>query len=455
MTAATAYVVGICGSNGIVPLLPRYQDKLGLSAFESAVIFAMYFVPLVAVLLIGARTPLARYSRFVLIGAMGCAVAANLLLLFGSSVGALLYPGRFLVGLCSALATGAGAAVMSAGLGPRGRQFVSGASMFGAGVGLALSTAVVVWLPGPMTTVYLLNIVVSALCGLVLVADLRSGPLLLPEARASTASLAPARPRPRQPIAYLIGALAWAIGALATGVFPAAVLRQGVTDSLPVALALCGSALFAAAAATVPREGVSRWIRTIPAAAVAMAAGMLCAAIGVAAGSVVLLLVGSTFSGLVQVAAVRIGQARVTAGLGPVDHGRVVSGYTALAYLGAWVFVVLGGAAVALFGVSGGVLTIAAIFAACCLAVGAAAHISRTRFGVVADRELEIRSSDCNSTAECTRVMELLPARSGDDTVGRLADRNSEGEWQCSDWDGFSATASECSPGTAIGPAAR
>src|SRR5690606_40202879 len=105
------------------------------------------------------------------------------------------------------------------------------------------------------------------------------------------------RGRGGQPIAYLIGALAWAIGALATGVFPSAVLRQGVTDSLPVALALCGSALFAAAAATVPREGVSRWIRTIPAAAVTMAAGMLCAAIGVAAGSGVLVLAGSTFSG--------------------------------------------------------------------------------------------------------------------------------------------------------------
>src|SRR5690606_37115805 len=276
-----------------------------------------------------ARTSLARYSRFVLIGAMGCAVVANLLLLFGANHGALLYPGRFLVGLCSALATGAGAAVMSAGLGPRGRQFVSGASMFGAGIGLALATAVVVWLPGPTTTIYLLNVVLSAVCAVVLAVDLRDGPLLLPEGQAATAQVPTAQvapgqaiagqagagrpdsvrggpavgspvagPRGRggQPIAYLIGALAWAIGALAwaigalaTGVFPAAVLRQGVTGSLPVALALCGSALFAAAAATVPREGVSRLVRSIPAAGVAMAAGMLCAALGVALGSVPLL----------------------------------------------------------------------------------------------------------------------------------------------------------------------
>src|SRR5690606_31191247 len=110
MAAATAFGAGIGAYNGLVHPLPDYHDELGLSPFESAVIFAMYFVPLVAVLLIGARTSLARYSRFVLIGAMGCAVVANLLLLFGANHGALLYPGRFLVGLCSALATGAGAA---------------------------------------------------------------------------------------------------------------------------------------------------------------------------------------------------------------------------------------------------------------------------------------------------------------------------------------------------------
>lgn len=431
--AVAAFVVAICGSNAITPLLPEYQSRLGMSPLATATVFAMYFGPLVVVLLIGALTSLARYARVALVVALASGVVANLLLMQGVSQTWLLYPGRLLVGLSSALATGSAAAVAVAALGARGKRFVGGASMLGAGTGLALAAVVVAWLPGTFTTVYLLNAVVAGVFLLALLADLRHGPLLLgdepPACRVPRAPDAPApgggtaRGGGRDPIAYLAGALGWAVGGLATGVLPAAVLARGLTDSLLTALTLCGSALFAAAAGSlVPALG--RTDRLHPALAV-LAAGMGAAGAGVVTGHAWLLLTGSIAAGFGQVAAFRAGLARVSAGLGPVAQGRVMSGYSAVAYLGAAAFVLCGGALVSAFGPRAGVAAVAAVFVACCAAL---AFAERLPIGVVHSGRSEKTSSEVVQTPSRTGVIELLPARSHRDTAAGLAVCGSEGE---------------------------
>ncbi|MFC8045251.1 MFS transporter [Nocardia sp. NPDC057353] len=463
--AVAAFVVAICGSNAITPLLPEYQTRLGMSPLATAAVFAMYFVPLVVVLLLGALTSLARYARVVLVAALASGVVANLLLMQGVSQTWLLYPGRLLVGLSSALATASAAAVAVAALGARGRQFVGGASMLGAGTGLALAAVVVAWLPGTFTTVYLLNAVVAGAVLLALAADLRHGRVLLgdepagggagrfgdePNAcgaprvsdapapgagtapggecsttglRASATAAQRGHGMHRAPIAYLAGALGWAVGGLATGVLPAAVLARGLTDSLLTALTLCGSALFAAAAGSlVPALG--RADRLSPVLAV-LAAGVGAAGAGIVVGNAWLLLAGSVAAGFGQVAAFRAGLALVSTGLGPVAQGRVMSGYSAVAYLGAAAFVLCGGALVSALGPRAGVAAVAAVFVACCAALAFAGWLP---LGVVAGEKRGNARSEAVRTAQRTGVIELLPARSHRDTAAGLAVCGSEGE---------------------------
>jgi hypothetical protein len=361
----------ICGSNALTPLLPHYQDKHDLGSVSSAAIFSMYFLALMTVLLISARTSLVRHARTILPAALMTGMAADLLQIAGDWVPALLYPGRFLTGASVALSTGAAAAVMVAVRGERGRAFISTGSLLGAGGGLAVAMLIVVLLPAPSVTVYVLHVGALGICLATLVIGLRRSPWVLATG-GSEVPLVPitASPRPHLRVlvrAHLLGGLSWAVGALSVGVLPVALLDRGVTDSLLVALSLAGSCLFATSLAGMAGLGTRR-MRSAAMAAGALGVGWSIAAVGLVLALPVAVLAGCVVAGLGQAAGYGVGLGTLTRGLDPVRQGKVASGYSAVSYAGAGVFVLSAGASVAIWGTSTGIAVISAVYALCCAA---------------------------------------------------------------------------------------
>lgn len=367
---AAGFVLVIGGSNALTPLLPYYQDEHGLGAVESAAIFSMYFLALMTVLMASARTSLVRHARTVLPVALLTGVVADLLLVTGDHIPGLLYPGRFLTGTSVALSTGAAAAMMVAIRGERGRAFIGTGSLLGAGGGMATAIVIVVFLPAPAVTVYLLHAAALVVCLGVLLLGLKRSPGVLARSTESVtiAPRAPVRTSIRLRVgAHLLGGLAWAVGALAVGVMPAALLDRGVTNSLLIALGLSGACLFASTAAGLAGFGMRRLTSSGP-AIVVLGVGWSVAACGLITGWAAAVLIGCITAGFGQAAGYRVGLARLTRGLDPIRQGQVAAGYSAASYAAAGVFVLGAGGLIALTGTSTGMLVISLIFAVCCVA---------------------------------------------------------------------------------------
>lgn len=389
--ASTAFVVAIFGSNAMTPLIPLYQRQIGLSALDSAMVFAMYFVPLVAVLLIGAHTSLARYARLALPVAMVTALGSDILLVFGAQQPVLLYVGRFLVGLSAALATASVASIAVAGRGERGRLLVAWASMLGAGGGLALAIAIVALAPAQLVTVYAVNGVAAGVCAIALITDLRRGPILLTDRSDASAATVPSGQRSfARALWFAVGAVGWAVGGLMTGVFPAALVDANVVDSPTLALSICGAALFAAAVVG-PFGLAERVFPTVPVTSAALVVGMAAFGFGAWLTNSAALIGGSIIAGVAQLAAYRWGLNRATEGLGPVGQGRTVSAYAASAYCGAGIFVVGGGALVQTFGPAVGLIAGCVVFAVVAVAVGWAAAATRPPTATPLDRSVDAK----------------------------------------------------------------
>ncbi len=297
-------ILAICGSNAMTPLLPGYMDTLEFGPAAASVLFATYFIALIIILLISARGPLIRHSRTVLPLALLAAIVGDLLQIVGASVDVLLFPGRFLTGASVGLSTGAAAAIMVAARGERGRAFIASGSLIGAGSGLVAAIAIAVFLPWQLVTVYAIHAAATAVCLIVLLVGLRLAPGLLAYGNDSSTDdgsapqsthahtgdldvhngdLDVAGTRRRDPGAYLVGTLAWAIGALAVGAMPAAILATGASDSLLVAQCVGGACLLVSMVASLAGVGV-RLVTTLPAVGVLLVVGWSTAVVGLVLG---------------------------------------------------------------------------------------------------------------------------------------------------------------------------
>ena len=389
--SGVGFILAICGSNAMTPLLPGYMDTHGLGPAAASVLFATYFIALIIILLISARGPLIRHSRTVLPLALLAAIVGDLLQIVGASVDVLLFPGRFLTGASVGLSTGAAAAIMVAARGERGRAFIASGSLIGAGSGLVAAIAIAVFLPWQLVTVYAIHAVATAVCLIVLLVGLRLAPGLLaygndsstddgftPQSThahtgdldvhngdldAHTGDLDVAGTRRRDPGAYLVGALAWAIGALAVGAMPAAILATGASDSLLVAQCVGGACLLVSMVASLAGVGV-RLVTTLPAVGVLLVVGWSTAVVGLVLGRLDVIVLGTVVGGIGQAGGYRVALAAVTRGLGAVEQGRVASRFSAFAYSGAGVMVVLDGVAGQAVGTLGGAIVTGVVYAA-------------------------------------------------------------------------------------------
>ncbi|MFE0748998.1 MFS transporter [Gordonia sp. NPDC058843] len=380
--SGVGFILAICGSNAMTPLLPGYMDTHDFGPAAASVLFATYFIALIIVLLISARGPLIRHARTVLPIAFLAAITGDLLQIAGASVELLLFPGRFLTGASVGLSTGAAAAIMVAARGERGRAFIASGSLIGAGTGLVAAIAIAVFLPWQLVTVYAIHAAATAVCLIVLLVGLRLAPDLLAPRRDSSrdagdvaprrqpASTAPAytgdldvaRARRRDPGAYLVGALAWAIGALAVGAMPAAILATGASDSLLVAQCVGGACLLVSMVASFAGAGV-RIVTTLPAVGVLLVIGWSTAVVGLILGRLDVIVLGTVVGGVGQAGGYRVALATITGGLIAVEQGRVASRFSAFAYSGAGVMVVLDGIAGQAVGTIGGAVVTGIVYA--------------------------------------------------------------------------------------------
>lgn len=382
--SGVGFILAICGSNAMTPLLPGYMDTHGFGPAAAPVLFATYFIALIIILLISARGPLIRHSRTVLPLALLAAIVGDLLQIVGASVDVLLFPGRFLTGASVGLSTGAAAAIMVAARGERGRAFIASGSLIGAGSGLVAAIAIAVFLPWQLVTVYAIHAGATAVCLIVLLVGLRLAPGLLAYGNDSSmddgfapqsthahtgdldvheGDLDVAGTRRRDPGAYLIGALAWAIGALAVGAMPAAILTTGASDSLLVAQCVGGACLLVSMVASLAGVGV-RLVTTLPAVGVLLVVGWSTAVVGLVLGRLDVIVLGTVVGGIGQAGGYRVALAAVTRGLGAVEQGRVASRFSAFAYSGAGVMVVLDGVAGQAVGTLGGAIVTGVVYAA-------------------------------------------------------------------------------------------
>lgn len=417
-TVATAFVLLVCGSNAMAPLLPLYTEHLALTALDSAAVFSGYFLGLVGILILAARTRLVAAARVVLPLALVVGLAGDVALMYGSSAPLWLLIGRVLVGASVALGTGAAAAVMVAIRGEQGRAFLATGSLIGACAGLLAAMVIVELLPGPLITVYAINAGVMVVALVVLLAVFRSAQLpqvlsrpapvvplcdtpvaqdadrrigqLVEPARVATPQLARRRrlervsprrghspasstgaPRLRRQrlAALLTGGAGWAIGALAVGALPAALVATGTVQTVSVGVAVGGVCLLTSCLTSLAGIGspAARWWPLLLAGAWALVTA------GLWASSLVPAILGCAAGGVAQAASYRSGLRRLTVGLDPVRQGQVASAYSAFAYSSCAVLLLLCGALQLQLGESLGLLVLAALYAAvCCVTIALA-----------------------------------------------------------------------------------
>lgn len=396
--SGVGFILAICGSNAMTPLLPGYMDRHGFGPAAAAVLFAMYFVAIIVILIISARGPLIRHSRKVLPIAFLTAIAGDLVEIAGAWIPLVLFPGRLMTGASVALSTGAAAAMMVAAKGEQGRAFIARSSLIGAGAGLMAAILIAVYLPWRLVTVYAIHAVVMAICLGVLFAGLRAAPDLLapgsdpmpvgdgepaevPSDRTCDIEIAADRSRSRDPGAFLIGALAWAIGALAVGAMPNAILATGASDSLLVAQCVGGACLLVSMIANLAGVGL-RALTALPSVGLLLMVGWSVAIAGLVTGHLGIIVLGTVIGGIGQAGGYRVALAYITVGLSAIQQGRVASRFSAFAYAGAGVMVVFDGVAGQLGGTIGGAVTTAAVYAVIAvIAIGLVIRRSRRSAG--------------------------------------------------------------------------
>jgi MFS family permease len=109
--AAAAILVGAgWGSNQFTPMLLVYRHALGLGAGSLEAMFGIYAVGLIPGLFLAGPFSDARGRRLPVLGAATASLVGSLLLIAGAGFPALLYVGRFVVGLGSGAAFSAGTA---------------------------------------------------------------------------------------------------------------------------------------------------------------------------------------------------------------------------------------------------------------------------------------------------------------------------------------------------------
>lgn len=388
--SAFSFFTVILGSNAPTPLLPHYRNALGMSSVDVAFAFSAYFVGLVSVLAVLARTRLTRFAQYLLPSTLVLGICADLMFLSVTDGTFLLYAGRLVTGASVALATGPAAALMLVGGGERARVMMASVSILGGCAGLILSVCVVAWLPSPDSTIYLVHggLCTVAVLVLVLAVARRRIPLRsavrVPRSEAVTAVR---RRRFSTTVAYSSGSTGWIAGALAVGTLPVALVDVADLSSLSVA-AMSGVVCLVAAAVAQTILNTAGLLIPVWISQSVLAAGALIVAAGIAGGILWVVLLGCSLCGAAQAPSFASGLRVLSRGLGAVAQGRAASAYSCVCYSLAGVFALAAGGAASVWGIRDGTLVILLAYGVACVIVAAlAAADSRVESRIPAVQE--------------------------------------------------------------------
>lgn len=341
--ALAVFAVG-WGANQFAPLLFLYREEQGLGQSDVTAMFSVYIVGLLPTLLVAGRWSDAHGRRVLMRPVLVLSLVATVLMLFGPQDPLWLYLGRFLAGLASGAAFGAGSAwvrELSAGAPPgTGARRAAIALTGGFGLGGLVGGLVGEFAPAPMVSPYLPHLVLGSVA---LVAAWNAADPYRPHGGSASAGLIPASAGTRR---FLLGVAPWAplvFGCASMSFAVLADLLGGDAGGLPTAYAgvMVGVTLGAGvlvqptvrrlAAASPPSRPP---VMGLSAAALGMAAGAALAASPDLPGRALWLLPVAVLLGAGYATLLVAGLVEVEFQSGPRDHAGLVAVFYVLAYLG-------------------------------------------------------------------------------------------------------------------------
>lgn len=341
--ALAVFAVG-WGANQFAPLLYLYRVDQGLSQSHVTAMFSVYIVGLLPTLLVAGRWSDRNGRRVLMRPVLVLSLIATVLMFFGGQDPLWLYLGRFLAGLASGAAFGAGSAwvrELSAGAPPgTGARRAAIAVTGGFGLGGLVAGLVGEFAPAPTLSPYVPHLVLGAIA---LVAAWNAADPYKPTAYTEPSPLIPASAGSRR---FLLGVAPWAWLVFGCASMSFAVLADrlgGDAWGMPTAYAgvMVGVTLGSGVliqpvirrlAATAPPSRPP--ILGLAAASLGMAAGAILAASPELPGRALWLLPVAVLLGIGYGTLLVAGLVEVEMQSGPRDHAALIAVFYVIAYLG-------------------------------------------------------------------------------------------------------------------------
>ncbi|WP_420749027.1 MFS transporter [Rhodococcus sp. O3] len=390
VVVALTFALTVVGSNIPGPLLPLYEERLGMSPFALAALFATYFGTLISMFLVMNRTALGRHVQIVLPVAVLVGILGDVALWLGSDSPPLLFLGRALTGICVGAATGSAATLAVTARGDAGRTLAATGAIGGSLIGLIAAAVAAEFFRDPTVLIYRVHAVALAVGEILLLwvlwwnrTRIRDAAGLVESAERSPDEHSGETVSPRGRLAaYGLGAAGWTVGGIAVGVLPPA-LRSGLQSDLLVTGVLGGIVLLVVAwVAPYVGRAVGR-TPSAPQSLVLLGSGSVVLAAGTLSGRLLPVLAGCLLWGIGQGFAYAKGLTLLTTGTTPVEQGRATSLYACTSYGFAASLILLAGAVSSGIGYAGGTSIAVLLFGVFCAAVFAFGrkHWAVTRTG--------------------------------------------------------------------------
>lgn len=341
-TALAVFAVG-WGANQFAPLLSLYRTDQGLSQSDVTAMFSVYIVGLLPALLVAGRWSDRNGRRVLMRPVLILSLVSTVVMLFGPQDPLWLFLGRFLAGVASGAAFGAGSAwvrELSVDAPPgTGARRAAIALSGGFGLGGLVAGLIGEWAPAPMLSPYVPHLVLGAVA---LVAAWNAADPYVPPEQSESTPLIPASAGSRR---FLLGVAPWAWLVFGCASMSFAVLADllGGDAGLPTAYAgvMVGVTL---GSGVLIQPVIRRLAQTAPPSRPPIA-GLLAATAGMAAGAILVAsseLPGRAFWLLPIAVLLGIGYGTLlVAGLvevemqaGPRDHAGLVAVFYVIAYIG-------------------------------------------------------------------------------------------------------------------------
>ena len=375
---AAAFLVTMIGTTMPTPLYPLYERELGFGGLMVTVVFATYAVGVLAALLLVGRLSDQVGRKAVLLPGIGVAAASSLVFLIPDSLPAL-FAGRLLSGVSAGVFTGVATATIVDLAPPNGRAraglVAAMVNMLGLGLGPVLSGALADLAPYPLVLPYLVHIALLAVAaaGLAVVPEpvpRRPGPVRWQVQRIGV----PDEVRPTFVRAAVGGFAGFAVLGFFTAVSPL-FLGQVLHETRHI---VPGLVVFAVLGSSTAGQLLSARLSertSLLGGCLALAAGVVVVAVGVATALLPVLVAGAVIAGFGQGASFRAGLQAVT-GAAPADRrSEVSSSYFLVLYVAISIPVIGVGAGAQVFGLVPTAVVFAGIVAL--LAVGAFVSLLR------------------------------------------------------------------------------